>query len=250
MLEVRDFFVSYGQARAVQRVGLVVPAGSIVAVIGPNGAGKSSLLNAIMGALPPGGSAQGCITFNGEDLSAGGLEERAARGIALVPEKRELFAQMDVLDNLTLGAYRQRHQGRQAFRGRLQNVFDIFPRLGERQSQLAGTLSGGERQMLAVGRALMGDPKVLMLDEPSLGLAPLVVLETLKVVERLRDGGVGILLVEQNARAALSIADSAYVMEMGSFVFSGTAAAAMQQSHIADAYLGRRDLSMREALAA
>ena len=250
MLEVQDYSVSYGQARAVQCVELSVDVGRIAAVIGPNGAGKSSLLNAIMGALPARGSAKGRVTLNGQDLSAGDLEERASCGIALVPEKRELFAQMTVLDNLTLGAYRQRFQGKAALRGRLKNVFDIFPRLGERQGQLAGTLAGGERQMLAVGRALMGDPKVLMLDEPSLGLAPLVVRETLKVVKRLRDGGVGILLVEQNARAALSIADTAYVMEMGSFVFSGTAAAAMQQSHIADAYLGRGDLSMREALAA
>lgn len=250
MLEVQDYSVSYGQAQAVQRVELSVGAGRIAAVIGPNGAGKSSLLNAIMGALPPRGSAQGRVMFNGQDLSAGDLEERAACGLALVPEKRELFSQMSVLDNLTLGAYRQRFQGRPALRARLKKVFDIFPRLGERQGQMAGTLSGGERQMLAVGRALMGDPKVLMLDEPSLGLAPLVVRETLKVVERLRDGGVGVLLVEQNARAALSIADSAYVMEMGSIVFSGSAAAAMQQSHIADAYLGRRDHSVREALLA
>lgn len=241
MLEVSEFSVAYGQAQAVHRVNISVGAGCIAAVIGPNGAGKSSLLNAIMDALPSGGNAEGCVTFDGQNLSASGLEERAACGIALVPEKRELFSQMSVLDNLTLGAYRQRRLGTQAIRARLVKVFDTFPRLGERQGQLAGTLSGGERQMLAVGRALMGDPKVLMLDEPSLGLAPLIVRETLKVVERLRDTGVGILLVEQNARAALSIADTAYVMEMGAIVYSGTAVEAAQQSHIADAYLGRQD---------
>jgi branched-chain amino acid transport system ATP-binding protein len=208
--------------------------GSVITVIGPNGAGKSTLLNTLMGMLP----GQGRIEFDGQDMTTLTLEERVMQGMALVPEKRELFGTMTVEDNLLLGGYRQMRLGNKQWRDRLADVFDIFPRLQERQKQLAGTLSGGERQMLAVGRALMGRPTLLMLDEPSLGLAPLIVREIFSIVETLRKTGVTIVLVEQNARAALQVADHGYVLEMGEISAQGPASELAHDPRVIETYLG------------
>jgi branched-chain amino acid transport system ATP-binding protein len=215
-------------------VSLDAAAGSVITVIGPNGAGKSTLLNTLMGVIP----SRGMLQFDGEDIAALPLEERVMAGMALVPEKRELFASMPVEDNLVLGAFRQVRLGNRQWRERLADVYSIFPRLAERRKQLAGTLSGGERQMLAVGRALMSRPRLLMLDEPSLGLAPLVVREIFLTIESLRSTGVTILLVEQNARAALQVADHGYVLEMGEFALQGPARELALDSRVIDTYLG------------
>ncbi|TFZ08969.1 ABC transporter ATP-binding protein [Ramlibacter humi] len=234
ILRVSDFCVDYGQVRALDGAALDVGPGRIVTVIGPNGAGKSTLLNAIMGVLP---AAQGSVQFLGAD-ERGTIEARVRRGMSLVPEKRELFATMTVEDNLRLGAWVRpdvREGGVQATQA---EVFRLFPRLEERRRQLAGTLSGGERQMLAIGRALMARPKLLMLDEPSLGLAPLVVREIFRIISGLRDSGVGILLVEQNARAALQVADHGYVLETGRITLQGPAAELMHDPRVAATYLG------------
>ena len=202
MLEIADLHVAYGQVEAVRGVSLALQAGQIVSVIGPNGAGKTTLLTAAIGLLP----SRGGLRFEGEDLQSLDVEARVERGLVLVPERRELFGELSVLDNLRLGAY-SRRLSRAALREQLDAVYGRFPRLAERQAQRADTLSGGERQMLAVGRALMSSPRLLMLDEPSLGLAPLIVREILAIVRGLRDDGVSILLVEQNARAALESSD-------------------------------------------
>jgi branched-chain amino acid transport system ATP-binding protein len=203
-------------------------------VIGPNGAGKSTLLNTLMGVLP----ATGTLLFDGHDILALPLEERVMLGMALVPERRELFATMPVEDNLVLGAWRQMRLGNRAWRDRLADVYSIFPRLQERRAQLAGTLSGGERQMLAVGRALMSRPRLLMLDEPSLGLAPLIVRDIFRTIVGLRQTGVTILLVEQNARAALEAADHGYVLEMGEIALQGPARELAGDPRVIDTYLG------------
>ncbi len=210
LLSVEDLHVSYGKVEAVSGVSLEMQTGQIVTVIGPNGAGKSTLLAALMGLLP----AQGGMRYQGSDIADLLTEERVRRGICLVPERRELFTEMTVADNLMLG------------------------RLCERRTQLAGTLSGGERQMLALGRALMTKPRLLLLDEPSLGLAPLIVREIFRIVTALRDLGVSILLVEQNARAALETADFAYVLETGSIVHSGKAADLIHDPKVVASYLG------------
>jgi len=201
-------------------------------VIGPNGAGKSTLLNALMGVLP----VRGEIDWRGTPIARRTLEERVLDGIALVPETRALFGSMTVHDNLLLGGYRQVQLGRPA--PAMDDVFRLFPRLEERRAQHAGTLSGGERQMLAVGRALMGQPDLLMLDEPSLGLAPLVVRSIFDTISSLRSTGVTILLVEQNARAALAVADYAYVLEMGEIALEGPAAELARDPREIDTYLG------------
>ncbi len=177
ILEVKDLAVAYGKVEAVHGAHLRVQAGQIVTVIGPNGAGKSSMLNAIMGALPHNGSSKGSVMYLGHEMSALTIEARVSRGMCLVPEKRELFSTMTVEDNLLLGAYRRKKAGEKHFLDQMEVVYELFPRLKERRVQQAGTLSGGERQMLAVGRALMAKPQLLMLDEPSLGLAPLIVKE-------------------------------------------------------------------------
>jgi len=208
--------------------------GSVITVIGPNGAGKSTFLNTLMGILP----GKGRIEFEGQSIEDMTLEERVMLGIALVPEKRELFGTMSVEDNLVLGGYRQMRLGNSQWQSRMDDVFDLFPRLKERRIQEAGTLSGGERQMLAVGRALMSRPTVLMLDEPSLGLAPLIVKDIFKIIETLRQTGVTIVLVEQNARAALAVADQGYVLEMGEIGLSGPAAELAQDPRVIDTYLG------------
>jgi len=236
LLEVRSLSVRYGKVEAVHDVSLVAGEGRIVTVIGPNGAGKTTLLGAVMGLLP----AQGEVRYLGESLAGRSVEERVARGLVLVPEKRELFASMSVADNLALGAFARRRDGEAAVKRSLDEVFHRFPRLLERRAQLAGTLSGGERQMLALGRALMGRPKLLMLDEPSLGLAPLVVKEIFSIVVALREAGVSILLVEQNARAALQVSDEGYVLETGELVLSGPSAELAANPRVAATYLGQQ----------
>jgi branched-chain amino acid transport system ATP-binding protein len=234
LLEVRELSVAYGKVEAVHRVSLSVDDGRIVTVIGPNGAGKTTLLGALMGLLP----SRGDMHYLGESLGRLGVEQRVARGLVLVPERRELFADMTVADNLALGAFSRRREGERAARRTLDEVYAHFPRLEERRQQLAGTLSGGERQMLALGRALMAKPRLLMLDEPSLGLAPLIVREIFTIVGQLRANGVSILLVEQNARAALQIADYGYVLETGELAMHGPAAELAADPRVAATYLG------------
>nr|WP_233865411.1 ABC transporter ATP-binding protein [Paraburkholderia adhaesiva] len=238
VLEVSNLAVRYGKIEALHHAAIKVGAGQIVSVIGPNGAGKSTLLNAIMGALPHTGRASGHVSYLGEEVSALPIEGRVARGMCLVPEKRELFASMTVEDNLVLGAYRRKRAGERNFLDQLDHVFELFPRLKERRTQAAGTLSGGERQMLAVGRALMGKPDLLMLDEPSLGLAPLIVKEIFHIISALRQTGVATLLIEQNARAALQISDYGYVLETGDLALEGPAAELAQNPRVIETYLG------------
>ena len=234
LLEVTDLHAGYGRAEVLHGLNLKAQAGSVVTVIGPNGAGKSTLLNALMGVLP----SRGAIAYRGHSVAQQSLEERVMQGIALVPETRALFGTMPVEDNLLLGAYRQVLLGHKDSRAALEEVYTTFPRLKERRLQLAGTLSGGERQMLAVGRALMSKPSLLMLDEPSLGLAPLVVRDIFKTISGLRATGVTILLVEQNARAALEVADHGYVLEMGEIALEGPASELARDSRVIDTYLG------------
>ena len=234
LLEVRGLHAGYGRAEVLSGLNLQLNKGQVITVIGPNGAGKSTTLNALMGVLP----ARGQLRFDGNDLASATLEDRVMMGLALVPEKRELFTTMPVEDNLVLGGYRAMRLGVPNWRGGLERVYALFPRLKERRAQLAGTLSGGERQMLAVGRALMADPKLLMLDEPSLGLAPLVVRDIFGTIDKLRADGVSILLVEQNARAALQVADHGYVLEMGEIVLDGPAAELAQDARVVATYLG------------
>jgi branched-chain amino acid transport system ATP-binding protein len=231
LLELDDVSVAYGKVQAVRGVSLAVRAGEIVTVIGANGAGKSTLLNATMGALPASGTGR----FAGRDLARLGVEDRVALGLCLVPERRELFSTMTVEDNLVLGGFRvPRAESRRI----LAEVYERFPRLRERRDQTAGTMSGGERQMLAMGRALMSRPKLLMLDEPSLGLAPRIVADIFRIIADLRATGVAILLVEQNARAALAAADHAHVMELGEVIASGPAADLARDERIVQSYLG------------
>ena len=234
LLSVRQVCVDYGKVRAVTDAALEVRAGQIVTVIGPNGAGKSTLLNAIMGVLP---ISQGELHFNGGRV-VGGIEKRVASGMCLVPEKRELFTTMTVQDNLLLGAHVHLDRLGRGAKSQQDHVYALFPRLLERRLQLAGTLSGGERQMLAIGRALMARPRLLMLDEPSLGLAPLVVREIFRIIEQLRSEGTAILLVEQNARAALAVADYGYVLETGSISLQGPAQQLAEDPRVAATYLG------------
>jgi branched-chain amino acid transport system ATP-binding protein len=234
LLDVRDLHAGYGRAEVLHGLTIKARAGKVITVIGPNGAGKSTLLNALMGVLP----ARGRVEYDGRPVDLLSLEERVMLGMALVPETRALFASMSVEDNLLLGAYRQVRLGRKDSAKSLNEVFMLFPRLRERRAQLAGTLSGGERQMLAVGRALMGKPALLMLDEPSLGLAPLVVRDIFATITALRATGVTILLVEQNARAALEVADYGYVLEMGEIALQGPAEDLAKDPRVIETYLG------------
>jgi branched-chain amino acid transport system ATP-binding protein len=231
LLQVADAHVAYGKVEAVRSVSLEVGANEIVTIIGANGAGKTTLLNAIMGVLP----LKGAVSFAGQDLAQLEIEDRVGLGLSLVAEHRELFWTMSVENNLLLGAFRS---ARSATSASFERVYALFPRLKERRKQLAGTLSGGEQQMLAMGRALMGAPKLLMLDEPSLGLAPIIVADIFRTVGELRSAGVSVLLVEQNAQAALKIADRAYVMELGEFVLQGSAAEIERHEGVAASYLG------------
>jgi len=259
LLHVRGLCASYGKVEALYDIDLTVHSGQVVTVIGANGAGKTTLLAAIMGALPAGASADvsargaaSHLIFAGRSLARASIAERVALGLTLVPEKRELFGAMSVEDNLLLGGfphYRLRFRALGGQRdpgtssGAIDDVFALFPKLRERRRQLAGTLSGGERQMLALGRALMARPKLLMLDEPSLGLAPLIVREIFHTIFALKQRGTAILLVEQNARAALQVADFGYVLETGSVALSGPAAELADDARVIESYLGLGDKS-------
>ncbi len=234
ILKIQGLHAGYGRAEVLRGIQIEAAPGSIITVIGPNGAGKSTLLNALMGILP----SSGVIEYAGQSIASLPLEERVMLGIALVPERRELFGSMSVQDNLVLGAFRQVRLHNKQWREQMDVVFELFPRLKERRDQLAGTLSGGERQMLAVGRALMSRPSLLMLDEPSLGLAPLVVKEIFRTIDALRKTGVTTLLVEQNARAALETADYGYVLEMGEIALQGPASDLATDPRVIDTYLG------------
>ena len=235
VLEVSGLSVSYGKVDALHGLALKVHRGEIVTVIGPNGAGKTTLLCALIGLLP----ARGEIVYLGERQGSGRSVEMLVRqGMTLVPEKRELFAEMSVWDNLLLGAFDRYRAGHRDQLETIDEVFDIFPRLMERREQMAGTLSGGERQMLAMGRALMAKPKLLLLDEPSLGLAPLVIKEIFRTITQLKKLSVAILLVEQNARAALQVADYGYVLETGELSLEGPSRQLLTDPRVIESYLG------------
>jgi branched-chain amino acid transport system ATP-binding protein len=234
LLSVRNLGAAYGNIEAISNINIEIGAGQIVTVIGPNGAGKSTTLAALMGVLP----SRGQVFFDGQNLNGSSIEAHVSQGMALVPETRALFSRMSVRDNLELGAFRFRSLPKQAHLDALEEVYELFPRLKQRAKQEAGTLSGGERQMLALGRALMGKPRLLMLDEPSLGLAPLIVREIFRIIVQLRQRGVSILLIEQNARAALRVADYAYVLELGSIAMEGLASDLAHDPRVIEAYLG------------
>ncbi|WP_443113516.1 ABC transporter ATP-binding protein [Herbaspirillum seropedicae] len=246
VLDVAQLRASYGKVQALHDIHLKLERGSIATVIGPNGAGKSTLLNAIMGVLP----AQGTVRYQGRSVERWSLEQRVMAGIALVPERRELFSTMSVEDNLLLGGFRRLRLRQAQPLDQLATVFDLFPRLKERRSQQAGTLSGGERQMLAIGRAMMAKPQLLMLDEPSLGLAPRIVKEILHIVSELRTAGISVLLVEQNARAALQTADYGYVLELGKVTLQGESAQLAGDPQVIQAYLGFGKQAQAEVVAA
>ena len=234
LLSLPKFSVFYGPVQAIHGIALHVGEGEIVTVIGPNGAGKTTLLNAIIGLLP----SQGGLNLGWHAVARPSVEIMVRHGVALVPEKRELFGEMSVEDNLLLGGFALWRRGQRDQAARMKEIFGIFPRLEERRAQMASTLSGGERQMLAIGRALMSRPRLLMLDEPSLGLAPLIVREVLNTVSALRRTGVSVLLVEQNARAALNVADRGYVLEMGEVAVQGDAGELLHDQRVIDTYLG------------
>ena len=236
LLDIAALGASYGRADVLRDVSFQVLPGQIVALIGPNGAGKSTTLHAIMGLI----AARGACRFQGHDMARASTEERVAAGLALVPETRALFADMSVEDNLILGFYQRWRRGERDRAARLAEIGAIFPVLAERRRQPAGTLSGGERQMLALGRALMGRPALLLLDEPSLGLAPRITRDIFAVLGRLRGEGLAMLLVEQNARAALALADTGIVLELGSVVAAGPSAALAADPRVQDTYLGQR----------
>jgi len=234
LLEVHELSVAYGNVEVVHKAALRLEEGRIVTVIGPNGAGKTTMLAALMGMLPSHGS----VVFAGKEITRVEPEQRVGRGLCLVPERRELFAAMTVEDNLVLGAFHRYRKRDKSIAADFHQVYGLFPRLQERRQQLAGTLSGGERQMLALGRALMSRPRLLMLDEPSLGLAPLIVRDIFRVIAALRETGVSILLVEQNAHAALQVADYGYVLETGEIVIEGPSADLASDPRVIESYLG------------
>jgi len=238
MLKLKNIDIFYGKIHAIKHVSLHVDEGSIVALIGANGAGKSTLLKTISGLHR---SEQGSVIFGESDITRKAPEEIVRLGISHVPERGHVFKPMTVEDNLLLGAYhRSARSERNAVRGEMEHIYSIFPVLGQRRKQLAGTLSGGEQQMLAIGRALMAKPKMLLLDEPSMGLAPLIVREILSMIAQLRKTmGLTVLLVEQNARSALRIADSGYVLETGRVLVQGTAEDLLANRDVQRAYLGR-----------
>ena len=234
LLQVKKLSTRYGKALILEDLSFELFERQVVTIVGPNGGGKSTLLNSLMGLIP----CQAQLLFQGEDISALPLEERVLLGLSLVPEKRELFNTMSVEDNIELGSYRQVLLSPKAVKSSFEKVYELFPKLKERRHQITGTLSGGERQMLAIARALMSAPKLLMLDEPSLGLAPLIVKEIFETIVLLQKSGVSILLVEQNARAALSVADQGHVLEMGHFSLSGPASELANDQRVIETYLG------------
>ncbi len=233
LLEVHDIHTSYGAIKALRGVSLAVEQGQVVSLIGANGAGKSTALNTISGLLKP---TQGRIVFDGTDITGWRADRVTGLGLVQVPEGRQVIATMTVYENLQVGAYLRKD--RAAVNADLDGIFQQFPRLHERRDQRAGSLSGGEQQMLAVGRAMMMRPRLLMLDEPSMGLAPLLVNQVFSIIKGIRERGIPILLVEQNARKALQIADTAYVLERGKIAYQGEAAALRQDAAIITAYLG------------
>jgi branched-chain amino acid transport system ATP-binding protein len=234
LLQIEDVTAAYGPVTVLRGVSLQAGEGELVTVLGANGAGKSTLLSTVVGLLPPRG---GRVIFDGEDITGQPPESIARRRLVMVPEGRQLFGPMTVLENLLLGAH-ARPPGRRAVGDRLERVFELFPVLQERTRQPAASLSGGEQQMLAIGRALMAQPRMLLLDEPSLGLAPLVTRQLFDILRVLHDAGVSILLVEQNARMALELADRAYVMERGSVTVEGRASDMLEDERVRAAYLG------------
>ncbi|HEY7609429.1 MAG TPA: ABC transporter ATP-binding protein [Alphaproteobacteria bacterium] len=233
MLEVRGISASYGAVRALENVSLAVPAGRIVCLLGANGAGKTSTLNCISGVVPV---TSGAIRFEGDDVTGWPIDRIVARGIVQVPEGREIFPELTVADNLLLGLWLRRREA--AARQGFERVYDYFPRLKERADQHAGTLSGGEQQMLMVGRALMAQPKLLLLDEPSLGLSPILVQQLFAIIARVHADGVPILLVEQNAAVALAASDHAYILENGEIRLDGPARELERNAEVKAAYLG------------
>ncbi len=233
LLELQKINAGYGDLQVLWDVDLQVDRGEIVSLLGSNGAGKTTTLRVISGLLKP---FSGKVFFNGEDITRLPSNKRVEMGLALVPEGRQLFPEMTVLDNLEMGAYTRR--ARDKFQDTLEWVFSLFPKLKERKNQLAGTMSGGEQQMLAIARGLMSRPEVLMMDEPSMGLAPKLVLEIFGTVRKLREEGVTILLVEQNAKAALDVSDRAYILETGRIVLKGPARELLGMDEVRKAYLG------------
>ncbi|MBP7711189.1 MAG: ABC transporter ATP-binding protein [Gammaproteobacteria bacterium] len=235
LLKVEGLCSHYGPVRVLSHVSLSVRAGELVAIVGANGAGKSTLLRSLSAVQPKSG---GTVRFDGRDITRLPAHRVVAAGVCHVPEGRQVFAPLSVEDNLRLGAYLHRHE-RAWVERELERVYTLFPILGERRAQLAGTLSGGQQQMLSIGRALLGRPRLLLLDEPSMGLAPLLVEEIFRVVRELNRSGVTVLLVEQNARAALAIADRGYVLETGRVVMSAAASELLADEGVRKAYLGR-----------
>ena len=235
MLEIKDLHVSYGGIKALRGINIEVPDGKIVTLIGANGAGKSTLLRTISGLVK---AESGSILLDGKDITGLAINKICAEGIALSPEGRHVFTDLSVLENLRIGAY-LRNDNKEIDKD-LEWVFKLFPRLKERSWQYAGTLSGGEQQMLAVGRALMSKPKILMLDEPSLGLAPLIVQQIFDIIREINNAGVTVLLIEQNANMALKTADLAYVIETGEIVLSGTGKQVLENPSVREAYLGKK----------
>ena len=236
MLKIENLHVNYGGIQALRGISLEVPDGKIVTLIGANGAGKSTTLRTITGLVK---AASGSIQWNGEELLGKSIDRIISEGIAMSPEGRRVFPDMTVLENLKIGAYLRKDKAE--IEKDIQWVYQLFPRLQERSWQLAGTLSGGEQQMLAVGRALMSRPKLMMLDEPSLGLAPLVVQDIFKIIQEINRQGVTVLLIEQNANMALKIADYAYVLETGNITMSGTGAELLVNEKVKEAYLGKHN---------
>ncbi len=234
MLEVRDLVVSYGGIEALKGISFDVEEGSIVTLIGANGAGKSTTLRSITGIVP---IQSGSISFRGEDITRMDTQKIVSKGIALVPEGRRVFANLTVLENLRIGAYLR--NDKVGIQKDIEYIYYLFPRLKERNWQMAGTLSGGEQQMLAVGRAMMTRPKLIMMDEPSLGLAPLVVKDIFSIIKTLKETGITVLLIEQNANAALNAADIGYVMETGNITLSGTGSELLASEDVQAAYLGK-----------
>lgn len=233
MLSVEGMDVFYGRVKALKEISLHVPPEGIIALLGANGAGKTTTLRAVCGILKP---AKGTITLEGERIDGLMTEEIVKRGVSMVAEGRRLFPEMTVLENLEVGAFNRKD--REEVKKDLKNIYEIFSRLEERKSQLAASLSGGEQQMLAIGRALMSRPKLLLLDEPSLGLAPILVRDIFKIIKDLNDGGLTILLVEQNARKALQYAKEAYVLEIGRIILNGDPKSLLSNKQFYDAYLG------------
>lgn len=233
MLEVRDLNVYFGVIQAIKNISFDVDAGEVVALIGANGAGKTTTLHTVTGLLP---AASGTITLDGKDLGKVPAHKIVSMGMAHVPEGRRVFAALSVYDNLKMGAYTRKDK--KEIEESLEMVFDAFPRLKERRNQVAGTLSGGEQQMLAMGRALMSKPRIILMDEPSMGLSPLYVTEIFEIIKKIKREGTTVLLVEQNANMALSVADRAYVLETGRIIMDGKASDLMNDERVRKAYLG------------